>query len=187
MRENCAGRRIFHRSFTIQLPLFDQQIEWWQWAVPKGVKLLVPVVVTFCCPEIGYDDDASCIAYVNDFIGSYRPTDLSLKLDGQKQKIRDVCEQTVAPGDDVSAVPRSCKINVRSNRWLFTIVIGQNSILPSDPGLWRANAIRGVWGVIDTDRLNLGNHTLNIRAIGNGVDNVTERVTYTLTVARPAN
>jgi hypothetical protein len=210
--------------------LFEQQIQWWQWAssipadqnplvdetgencavgqrgefwylagnfgesettrhctVPKGVKLLVPVIVTFCYPEIGYDDNDSCIAYVNDIIGSYRPSDLSLKLDGQKKKLRDVCELAIAPGDDVSGVPRDCKINVRANRRLFTFVIGQNSILASDPGLWRANAIRGVWGVIDTNRLGLGDHTLRIRAIGNGVDNFTELVTYKLTIARPTN
>ena len=151
--------------------------------VPKGVKLLVPIVVTFCYPEEGFDDDASCIAYVNDFIGSYRPKDLVLRLDGEHQEIRDVCELTVARGDDVSGVPEFCRINRRADRTLFTFAIGPDTILFSSPGLWRANAARGYWGVIDTSRLALGKHVLKLKA--NGL--FTLSVTYKLTVAKPTN
>ncbi len=151
--------------------------------VPKGVKLLVPIIITFCYPEEGFDDDASCIAYVNDTIGSYRPRDLVFKLDGENQEIRDVCELTVAWGDDVSGVPPICKINRRADRNLFTFAIGPDTILFSSPGLWRANAARGWWGVIDTSRLALGKHVLKLKA--NGV--FTLAVTYHLTVAKPTN
>lgn len=152
-------------------------------AVPKGVKLLVPVVNTFCYPEEGFDDDASCIAYVNDNIGSYRPRDLVLKLDGEDQDIRDVCELTVAPGDDLSGVPPICKVNFRADRTLFNFVIGPDTILFSSHGLWRANAARGFWGVIDTSRLAVGKHVLKIKATGV----FTLSVTYHLTVTKPAN
>jgi hypothetical protein len=151
--------------------------------VPKGAKLLVPVIITFCYPEEGFDDDASCIAYVNDTIGSYGPGDLVLDLDGRHQEIRDVCELTVAPGDDVSGVPHHCKVNRRADRNLFTFAIGPDTILFSSPGLWRANAARGYWGVIDTSRLALGAHVLKLGATGV----FTLSVTYNLTVAKPTN
>lgn len=156
--------------------------------VPKGVKLLVPVIVTFCYPEEGYDDDTSCIAYVNDGIGGYRPRNLSLKVDGRPQPLRDVCEITVARGDDVSGVPRLCRINFSADRKLFSFMIAPDTIYGSDPGAWRANAARGVWGVIDTDRLAPGDHVVRLQVVGTP-DNIVPfmAVTYHLTIAEPAN
>ena len=156
--------------------------------VPKGVKLLVPVVVTFCYPEEGYDDDASCIAYVNDGIGAYRPSDLSVKLDGHPQPLRDICEITVARGDDVSGVPRRCRINLRADRNLFSFAIAPDTIYGSDPGVWRANAARGYWAVIDTDRLAPGEHVVKLKVVG-PPDSIIPfmAVTYHLTIGNPVN
>ena len=156
--------------------------------VPKGVKLLVPLIITFCYPEEGYDDDASCIAYVNDGIGAYRPSDVSLKVDGQPQPTRDICEITVARGDDVTGIPRRCRINLRADRNLFSFAIAPNTIYGSDPGIWRANAARGYWGVVDTNDLSLGDHTLRIKVVG-GPDTIVPfmSVIYHLAIAKPAN
>lgn len=156
--------------------------------VPKGVKLLVPVIVTFCYPEEGFDDDTSCIAYVNDGIGGYQRSNLSVKVDGWPQRLNDVCEITVAFGDDVSGIPRHCRINRRADRNLFSFVIAPDTIYASEPGVWRANAARGYWSVIDTSRLATGKHTVRIKVVG-GPDTILSflQVTYHVTVARPTN
>jgi hypothetical protein len=151
--------------------------------VPRGVKLVVPVVTSFCYPEEGFDDDASCIAYIVNAMAGYGPADLLLKLDGKDQEIRQVCEVTVAPGDDISGVPGFCRIHRRANRNLFTFRIAQNSILPSTPGLWRANGANGFWGVIDTRNLAPGKHVLKLKATGD----FSTTVTYNLTIASPTN
>lgn len=156
--------------------------------VPKGVKLLVPVFITFCYPEEGYDDDTSCIHYVNDALAGYRPKDLTVKVDGVLQETRDICEIVAAPGDVVPAVPHHCVVRRKANRTLFNFVIGQSGFYASEPGVWRANAARGVWSVIDTSKLSTGRHVVKIRAVGQpGAPIPLLAVTYNLRVARPTN
>lgn len=156
--------------------------------VPQGVRLLVPVFVTFCYPEEGYDDDTSCIHYVNDAFDHYRPQDLTVKLDGVWQDTEDVCEIVAAPGDAVPTVPRHCLVRRRADRTLFNFVIGQSGFYFSEPGVWRANAARGVWSVIDTSKLSTGRHVLRIRVIGQpGAPLPFLAVTYVLHVAKAAN
>ncbi len=151
--------------------------------VPKGVILVVPIVTSFCYPEEGFDDDASCLAYIVDAVAEFGPEDLILKLDGKDQEIRQVCDVAVAPGDDVSGVPDICKIRTRADRSLFNFWLPPNSVLPSTPGIWRANGANGFWGMIDTRKLSLGAHTVRIRTIGSFAQNVK----YNLTIAKPTN
>jgi hypothetical protein len=156
--------------------------------VPKGVKLVVPIIVTFCYPEEGYDDDTSCIHYVNDILAGYRRQDLTIKLDDAWQETQDICEIVAAPGDAVPPVPRHCLVRRRADRTLFNFVIGSSGFYASDPGAWRANAARGVWAVIDTSKLPAGKHLLKIRAVGKpGAAIPFLAVTYRLHVEKPAN
>ena len=155
--------------------------------VPKGVKLLVPIVVTFCYPEEGFDTDESCIAYVNDVMSGYRPEDLTVKLDGRLQVTHDVCEIAAAPGDKVGNVGH-CAVRRHPNRTLFTFVVGAAGFYASDPGVYRATRARGAWVVIDTANLDAGEHVLKIRAVGQpGAVIPFMSVTYNLTIARPVN
>jgi hypothetical protein len=144
---------------------------------------VVPVVNSFCYPEEGFDDDASCLDYIVNAMSSFGPEDVLLKLDGKDQEIRQVCEVTVAAGDDVSGVPGFCRIHRRPDRNLFTFRIAQNSIFPSTPGLWRANGANGFWGLIETRNLAPGKHVLKIKATGD----FSTTVTYNLTIASPTN
>ncbi len=156
--------------------------------VPKGVKLVVPVIVTFCYPEQGYDDDESCIHYVNDILSGYRAQDLTVKLDGAWQETQDICEIVAAPGDAVPRVPGQCVVRRRADRTLFNFVIGSSGFYASDPGVWRANAARGVWALIDTSKLSTGKHVLRIRAVGKpGAAIPFLAVTYNLRVRKANN
>lgn len=156
--------------------------------MPKGVKLVVPVIVAFCYPEEGFDTEESCIGFINDALAGYRPADLTVKVDGVAQETRDICEIAVAPADKVQGVSRHCEIRRRANRTLFNFVIGESDFYPSAPGVWRANSARGVWSVIDTSGLAVGEHIIKIRAVGQaGALIPFLAVTYKLTVARPAN
>lgn len=156
--------------------------------VPKGVKLVVPVFVTFCYPEEGFDTDESCIAYVNDAFSSYRPQDLTVKLDDAWQETRDICEIVIAPGDDFPAVPGHCLVRRRADRTLFSFVVGASGFYFSEPGVWRANAARGVWSVIDTSKLTAGRHVLRIKAVGQpGAPIPSLTVTYNLRVRKAQN
>jgi hypothetical protein len=155
--------------------------------VPKGVKLLVPIVVTFCYPEEGFDTDESCIAYVNDVMNAYRPEDMTIRLDGRLQPTHDICEIAAAPGDKVGNVGH-CVVRRRPNRTLFTFVVGSAGFYASDPGVYRANSARGAWAVIDTANLAAGSHVLKIKAVGQpGAVIPFMSVTYKLTIARPVN
>jgi hypothetical protein len=156
--------------------------------VPKGVKLVFPVITTFCYPEEGFDDDASCIAYVIDVLKGFKRGNLTVQLDGRDYPTEDVCEIAAAPGDHVVGAPDHCRIYRRANRTLFNFVINKSGFYLSEPGVWRANAANGVWAVIDTASLSAGEHRIRIRAVGKP-DAVIPylNVVYHLTVARPVN
>ena len=151
--------------------------------VPKGVVLVVPVITSFCYPEEGFDDDASCIEYIVNAFSAFGPTDLILRLDGKDLPFSQFCEAAVAPGDNVSGIPDNCRIRTRADRNLFTFKLAANSILPSTPGLWRANGANGYWALIDTRNLSLGNHVVRIKTFGEFFQDVK----YNLTLARPTN
>ncbi len=157
-------------------------------AVPQGVKLVVPVIITFCYPEEGFDTDETCIAYVNDALAGYERRNLTVTLDGVDQPTTDVCEIVVAPGDAVQAVEPHCIVRRRSDRTLFNFVVGQSGFYFSGPGVWRANAARGVWSVIDTSKLSVGKHRIRIRAVGKPGSLIPfMNVVYNLTIAQPQN
>ncbi len=156
--------------------------------VPKGVKLLVPVVVTFCYPEEGFDTDETCMDYISDALVGYLRKDLTVRLDNVRQQTFDVCEVAAAPNDVLPALPPSCVVLRRSNRTLFNFVIGQSGFYLSEPGVWRANAARGIWSVIDTGTLTPGEHRLRIRATGTDQALIPFMdTTYNLVVVVPDN
>jgi hypothetical protein len=156
--------------------------------VPKGTILVAPVIVTFCYPEEGFDTDESCIGYVNDVLAGYRPENLTVTVDGVPQATRDVCEIAAAPGDALPPIAPSCVVRRRANRTLWNFTIGSAGFYLSEPGVWRANAARGVWSLIDTSQLSTGKHTIVIHAKGKaGAVIPLLNVTYNLTVARARN
>jgi hypothetical protein len=156
--------------------------------VPKGVKLVIPVITTFCYPEEGYDDDASCIAYVVDALAGFKREALTVQLDGRNVPTEDVCEIAAAPADVVVGAPRHCRIHRRADRTLFNFVINKSGFYLSEPGVWRANAANGVWSVIDTASLGPGEHRIRIRAVGKPDALIPFlNVVYKLKVAKPAN
>ncbi|MDP9198139.1 MAG: hypothetical protein M3O07_02860 [Pseudomonadota bacterium] len=156
--------------------------------VPQGVQLIIPVITTFCYPEEGFDDDASCIEYINDALAGYLPEDMTVRLDGVNQPTTDICEIAIAPGQPVPDVEEHCIIRRSASRTLFNFVINQSGFFFSPPGVWRANAARGVWSVIDTATLEPGVHKIRIRAEGQpGAIIPFLNVVYNLTVALPEN
>ena len=156
--------------------------------VPKGVILVAPVIVTFCYPEEGFDTDETCIEYINDVLAGYKPTDLTVKVDGVPQETRDVCEIAAAAGDKLPHIAPNCVVRKRANRTLWNFTIGEGGFYLSAPGVWRANAARGVWSLIDTSKLAVGKHKVVIRAKGKpGAIIPLLNVTYHLTVARAQN
>lgn len=156
--------------------------------VPKGTTLVAPVIITFCFPEEGYDTDESCIEYVNDVLAGYDPKDLWVKVDGVLQKTRDACEIAAAAGDALPPIAPNCVVRRRANRTLWNFTIGEAGFYLSEAGVWRANAARGVWSLIDTSKLAVGKHTLVIHAKGKpGAVIPLLHVTYHLTVARAQN
>jgi hypothetical protein len=156
--------------------------------VPKGVKLVMPVITSFCYPEEGYDTDESCIAYVVDVLAGYKRENLTVRLDGEDVPTESVCEIAAAPGDVVQGAPRHCRIHRRADRTLFNFVINKSGFYLSEPGVWRANAANGVWAVIDTAKLSRGEHRIRIRAVGKpGAVIPYLNVVYKLTVAQPVN
>ena len=185
---------------TGDLCALGQHGDWWYLAsnfggettrsctVPRGVKLLIPLVVAFCYPEEGFDTEQSCMQFVADVLDAYRPEDLVVKLDGVKQEVRDVCDIVAAPGDKVPPLARSCVVHRRADRTLFNFAIQPDTIYASEPGIWRANSARGAWAVIDTRELAPGKHRIRIHAMGQpGALIPFMNVVYHLTVAGPVN
>lgn len=156
--------------------------------VPKGVKLVIPAILAFCYPEEGWDTDASCIEWVSHALDGYGAGDITIWLDGKRQATSDICEFAVAPGDALPPIPDACVLRRRASRTLFNFHIGQSGFYASTTGVWRANAARGIWSVIDTAGLALGEHVIRIRVEG-GPDTLIPfvAVTYRLTVARAEN
>jgi hypothetical protein len=68
----------------------------------------------------------------------------------------------------------------RKDRALFSFAIGQYSVLASPVGVYRANAARGLWAVVDTATLALGAHVLRVTT-------PFQTVRYNLKVARAKN
>ncbi len=156
--------------------------------VPKGVKLAVPIVTTFCYPEDGFDTDETCIDYIFNALTGYLRKDMTVRLDTVRQPTYDICEIAAAPNDVITNAPPQCVILRRSNRTLFNFVIGQSGFYLSPPGVWRANASRGIWSVIDTGTLAVGEHNLRIRATGTDEALIPFMdVRYNLVVALPEN
>ena len=130
--------------------------------VPKGVRLVVPVDNTFCYPEEGVDTDEGCIEYIATFYEGLDQADFIVRLDNVPQPVEDVCEVAAHPNDVVQALPAQCVIRRRANRTLFTFVVGQAGFYNSPAGVYRANAARGLWAVIDTTPLSVGSHVIRI-------------------------
>jgi len=131
--------------------------------VPKGVRLVVPIDNTFCYPEEeAGDTDADCIGYIATFYDGLDQSDFIVKLDNVPQPVVDVCEVAAHPDDVVQALPAPCVIRRRADRTLVTFVVGQAGFYSSPAGVYRANAARGLWTVIDTTPLALGSHVIRI-------------------------
>jgi hypothetical protein len=148
--------------------------------VPVGVKLVVPLDNTFCYPEEGVDTNESCIAWVDAWYDGLDQADFVVKLDNVVQPKVDVCEVAAHPTDVVQALPAACVIIRRKDRALFSFAIGQYSVLASPVGVYRANAARGLWAVVDTATLALGAHVLRVTT-------PFQTVRYNLKVARAKN
>jgi len=149
--------------------------------VPIGVKLVVPLDNTFCYPEAAVGDtDESCIAYIADFYDGLDQADFVVKLDNVAQPTVDVCEIAAHPTDVVQALPAACVILRRKDRSLFSFVVGQSGVYASPAGVYRGNAARGLWAVIDTAPLTLGSHVLRITT-------PFQTVRYNLKVAKAKN
>ncbi|HKY00688.1 MAG TPA: hypothetical protein VJL86_13315 [Steroidobacteraceae bacterium] len=131
--------------------------------VPVGVKLVIPLDNTFCYPEAAVGDtDESCIEYIAAFYDGLDQADFVVKLDNVVQPKADVCEVAAHPADVVQALPAACVIIRRKDRALFSFVVGQAGVYSSPAGVYRANAARGLWTIIDTKPLALGAHVLRI-------------------------
>lgn len=74
----------------------------------------------------------------------------------------------------------ACVIVRRKDRALFSFASGQYSVLASPVGVYRANAARGLWAVVDTATLALGAHVLRVTT-------PFQTVRYNLKVARAKN
>jgi len=129
--------------------------------VPVGVKLVLPLDNTFCYPEAAAEEtDATCIELVATFYDGLDQADFVVKLDNVVQPVTDVCEVAAHPDDVVQALPAACVVLRRRDRSLFSFVVGQAGVYSSPAGVYRANAARGLWSVIDTKPLALGSHVL---------------------------
>jgi hypothetical protein len=156
--------------------------------VPKGVKLVVPTFTTMCYPEEGFDDNESCLEYVGGVLDHYNLNNLTVRVDGVLQEMHRVCELAAAQNDLIPIQPDGCFVRRRANRTLFTFVIPEGGLFPSVPGVWRANGANGVWSVIDTRELTLGEHIIRIRVIGPPTAPIPSiNVRYNLTVVAPDN
>lgn len=133
--------------------------------IPEGVKLLVPIVNNFCFPDPGYPD-AQCMADTLAFINGYDPANIVLTLDGQPhpfEKLEDV------------AVPASGSI--------FSVAVDNNGVFGVKPGIYRANAASGFWGLIGPLSARPEPYTLTLSATGA----FSLAVTYKLNVVHPPN
>ena len=148
--------------------------------VPVGVKLVVPLDNTFCYPEEGVDTNESCIEWVDAWYDGLDQADFVVKLDNVVQPKVDVCEVAAHPTDVVQALPAACVIVRRKDRALFSFASGQYSVLASPVGVYRANAARGLWAVVDTATLALGAHVLRVTT-------PFQTVRYNLKVAKARN
>ena len=148
--------------------------------VPVGVKLVVPLDNTFCYPEEGVDTNESCIEWVDAWYDGLDQADFVVKLDNVVQPKVDVCEVAAHPTDVVQALPAACVIIRRKDRALFSFAVGQYSVLTSPVGVYRANAARGLWAVVDTAPLALGAHVLRVTT-------PFQTVRYNLKVAKAKN
>lgn len=149
--------------------------------VPLGVKLVIPLDNTFCYPEEAVGDtDESCIEYIAGFYEGLDQADFVVKLDNVVQPKVDVCEVAAHPTDVVQALPAACVIIRRKDRTLFSFVVGQAGVYDSPAGVYRANAARGLWTVIDTATLALGSHVVRITT-------PFQNVRYNLRVAKAKN
>ena len=149
--------------------------------VPLGVKLVVPLDNTFCYPEAAVGDtDESCIEYIATFYDGLDQADFVVRLDNVVQPKVDVCEVAAHPTDVVQALPAACVIIRRKDRTLFSFVVGQSGVYNSTAGVWRGNAARGLWTIIDTSTLALGSHVLRITT-------PFQTVRYNLRVAKAKN
>jgi hypothetical protein len=129
--------------------------------VPSGVKLVLPLDNTFCYPEAAAEEtDETCIELVATFYDGLDQADFVVKLDNVVQPVTDVCEVAAHPDDVVQALPAACVVLRRRDRSLFSFVVGQAGVYSSPAGVYRANAARGLWAVIDTKPLALGSHVL---------------------------
>jgi hypothetical protein len=156
--------------------------------VPKGVKLFVPVVTTFCYPEEGFDTDASCIEYVTGALQGYRRVDLIVRLDGARQPTFDVCEIAAGHNDVLTGIPSACLVRRRGDRTLWDFVIDQSGFYLSPPGVWRANAARGIWALINTRDLEVGEHLVRIQATGDDTSIIPFiDARWNLTISEPQN
>ena len=110
------------------------------------------------------DTDEGCIDYIATFYDGLDQAGFSVKLDNVPQPVEDVCEVAAHPSDVVQALPAQCVIRRRANRTLFTFVVGQAGLLPVRlrGRVYRANAARAFWAVIDTTPLTVGSHVVRI-------------------------
>lgn len=135
--------------------------------VPRGVKLLVPVVNNFCFPDPGYDNQ-QCVEDSIAFIDGFPIEGLTLRLDGEDQEFTRVTD---------AADPAAGTI--------FDIAVGPNGYGGVKPGVYRVNAADGYWGVIETGGLS-GDvpHVIEIGAQGPAFG---LSVTYLVRIVEPSN
>ncbi len=108
--------------------------------VPANVKLLVPVVNTFCFPDASYSDDF-CVKDTDDFIdGFVNGGTYTLEVDGRPVTPSDVRDETD-----------------------FNFTVGSNGVFGVKPGLYRATIARGLWGLVGP-LLPPGPHVIKVTA-----------------------
>jgi hypothetical protein len=130
--------------------------------VPEDVRLLVPVVNTFCFPDASLDD-AACVQDTDNFMASFTPGTLYLEVDGHPQ--------TPVIGDDL----------VRSEDD-FNFAVDANGFGGTKPGVYRATIASGYWALLPG--LSQGPHVIKIQVAG---PMFAFAVTYNLEVVEPGN
>lgn len=138
--------------------------------VPKGVKLVVPVINNFCFPDAGYPDE-SCFAGVAGFMDGAGGT---VTWDDSPVTPTPVCELAGSSSDDCKDVGGST---------VFSIAVGPNGFGGVKPGVYRVNAVGGWWAVIEANTA--GQYTLTVS--GESGDGFAQNFSYLIDVVEPAN
>ena len=138
--------------------------------VPKGVKLFVPVINNFCFPDPSYGDQA-CTAGVAQFMdGATGQVDWN----GVSKVVTPVCQLASASSVDCTEVTGTA---------VFNIAVGPNGFGGVKPGVYRVNAVGGLWATIPADTV--GSYTLTVT--GTSGDGFSQNFSYVINVVEPAN